>query len=212
MHLKIVILYAGTSVLGGIETLLFRMTSFLVKNQHEVTVFVGDDSFVSDFREEDLGEHIVRIENYHDSLLVQSRMKNILKDRGIVELDGVIALDSFSALGAPLIARLFDSSGCTAVASNWMPDYYEFMRERKWHPLAILMRWNLLSNFNAASVLMMTRNYIEEPRRLRSRTPIILPESLRTRRKVCPLSFSTNNWKRVRDLVRFVRHASRVRQ
>jgi glycosyltransferase involved in cell wall biosynthesis len=164
--LKIVILYAGTSVLGGIETLLFRVTSFLVKNQHEVTVFVGDDSFVSDFREEDLGEHIVRIENYHDSLLVQSRMKNVLEDRGIVELDGVIALDSFSALGAPLIARLFDSSGCTAVASNWMPDYYEFMREKKWHPLAILMRWNLLSNFNGDSVLMMTRNYIEEGKKV----------------------------------------------
>ena len=162
MNLKIVILYAGTSVLGGIETLLFRMTSFLVKNQHEVTVFVGDDSFVSDFREEDLGEHIIRIENYHDSLLLQSHMKDVLKECGIVELDGVIALDSFSALGAPLIARLYDSSNCTAVVSNWMPDYYEFMRERKWHPLAILMRWNLLSNFNADSVLMMTRNYIEE--------------------------------------------------
>ena len=53
------------------------------------------------FREEDLGEYIVRIENYHDALLVQNRMKNVLEECGIVELDGVIALDSFSALGAP---------------------------------------------------------------------------------------------------------------
>jgi hypothetical protein len=160
------------------------MTSFLVENQHDVRVFVGDDSFVSDFHEEDLSKYIVRIEDYHDSLLVQSRMKNVLEERGVVDLDGVIALDSFSALGAPVIARLFDSSNCTAVASNWMPDYYEFMRERKWHPLAILMRWNLLSNFNAGSILMQTRNYIEDGKKVlgESWTGTVFPAPIRGER------------------------------
>jgi glycosyltransferase involved in cell wall biosynthesis len=84
----------------------------------------------------------------------------------IKDLDGVLALDSFSALIAPLVAKLCERSHCTAVLTNWMPDYYIFMLERKWHPLALFMRWNLISNYSSDSILMMSKTYIDDGKKI----------------------------------------------
>ena len=159
---EILIFYSGTNGIGGIETLLSRLMTFLQQSGYSATCIMRNATPIVSL----LGGHRVLSlnENFSD-LMDPGRLKRLLTQERLCSAAAVISLDSYSSIFAALTARILRSNKCIAVSTNWVPNYYSKTIIAGWRPLPLLLRWNMKSNFNSRTTLVMMEKYRQDGQR-----------------------------------------------
>ena len=161
--MNIIILYAGTEVLGGMETLILRCSRFLKERGHNVTCIIKNARPIRDLLQ---NLHVIEAGGLYKRLINPLIVSRFLRRHRLERVGMVLALDQRSALIAPLIANSNQASGCVAFASNWVPNYFVLQDLKPWHPMSLIQNWNLRLNYCPSTTLFMTREYIDQGRKL----------------------------------------------
>lgn len=159
---EILVYYSGTNGIGGIETLLARLLSFLTRVGYAVTCIMRDSSPIANLV---IGYRVISLKEGYSTLLDTKNLRKVLSNEKLLNTQAAISLDSDSSILATLTAKLLTNQKCVAISTNWVPNYYSPTMIRGWHPLANLRRWNLKKNYSAATTFVMMEKYRQDGRK-----------------------------------------------
>lgn len=154
----VLFLYDGGAIFGGIEALAIRVARALARHGCRSLLICKDATAFNATPDIIVNAMAER----YSSLISHRRLSPIIDTLASSSaIDLVVALDPFSAIIASVASKL---AKCPAVASNWVPDYFRFIRERPFHPMSCLLSYNYRHHVNRHTRLMMTERYGDQAR------------------------------------------------
>lgn len=154
----IVLLFSAGDRLGGIETLILRLISYwVVKGQEVRLICRAPSAFTA------IPQHMTALGASFSKLIQAQFSYSIIFEQGIKRADYVIAFDQESAVIAPVWAKRLNAK---PVYTNWVPDFYRFLRENKYHPMSWLMRRVLRRCYGPKTCFNMISDYDNERKRI----------------------------------------------
>jgi len=161
LKMNVVIFHENNEGFGGMETLLLRFYDYFCAHGFEVFYISKHDTYSARGYSR---PNMVFLGEAYKQLISRRFLIRQLKELGVADIRLAIAMDSFSALIAPLLSTIQRHKQCVALATNWVPNYFRMQNTKRYHPMSLAQSYNLKKHYNRDSILFMTSQYISEGR------------------------------------------------
>jgi glycosyltransferase involved in cell wall biosynthesis len=159
---KVLLLYNGAFVFGGIETLLCRMSRWFIRNGWDVDVIVQRSQLLEGHvaPEARVFETGVPLSDLFDP----SQLRAFLETRRIEGVDVIFAYCQMTMVVGAFARHFVRNERCVSFAANFVPRYFEQFEGRNFHPYALIFRYALKWAYRKETRLAMCSNYIGQLR------------------------------------------------